>query len=763
MKTIKHEPFIEEEEDNMAKDKEGESVTNGETDHEHTNGGGSEGLLTASLDELQSSDYRSILDVVDRLRLCGLGAILQLPQIVVCGNQSSGKSSVLEAITEVPFPRKENLCTRFATEIVMRRAPKDTISTKIIPDKSRPDAEVAKLEAFNQTISDFTELPQLIETATDLMGLNDAEGSGRGTKAFTRDVLSVEIAGPTRLQLTLVDLPGLIQSANKQQTPEDVKLIHELVQDYLSESRTIMLAVVSAKDDFANQSILDKCRAVDPDGQRTLGIITKPDCLRSRSSEKLWIELAQNKKIYFELGWHMLKNRSEDEMVSTFAERNSQEAAFFNSGQYRDVSAHNKGISSLRTRLAQLLYRHLKKELPNLQSELNVKHAQTEGDLQQLGEKRSTAAEQKRFLMGISTAFQGIVNSAANGHYDLPFFGMINTEKYFEDPSNMRRLRAATQHLNLQFASQIRRYGHKYRIWATDDAAGTNTKEDLPEPKLMEEYGEAKALQRTLSRRDAIEWVRDILVRSRGRELPGNFNPLLMSQLFWEQSQNWKQLAQTHIERVNMLCKDFVHAAIHDVVFADISTRLKMLKIDEALDQRCKNATDSLEQIIEDNQRPSITYDPSYTATVQEARALKTKAKMDALIRQATVKVQGGEGEKEVVNPEVLKNGLTQLIEPDMDKTSSEDALDSQLAYYKDEVKTFIANVTKQVIERELLHNLADDTLSPMIINDMSDAEVGYIAAEAEETTHKRDFLESHKAMLEAGQEAFKKALGSYK
>lgn len=129
--------------------------------------------------------------------------------------------------------------------------------------------------------------------------------------------------------------------------------------------------------------------------------------------------------------------------------------------------------------------------MPNLQSELNIKHAQTEVDLQQLGERRSTAAEQKRFLIGISTAFQGIVNSAANGHYDLNFFGMINTEKGFEDPSNMRRLRAATQHLNLQFASQIRQYGHKFRIWAKDDAAGTNAEDDLPELELVDEYAEA--------------------------------------------------------------------------------------------------------------------------------------------------------------------------------------------------------------------------------------------------------------------------------
>ncbi|KAK3673763.1 hypothetical protein LTR78_006316 [Recurvomyces mirabilis] len=91
-----------------------------------------------------------------------------------------------------------------------------------------------------------------------------------------------------------------------------------------------------------------------------------------------------------------------------------------------------------------------------------------------------------------------------------------------------------------------------------------------------------------------------------------------------------------------------------------------------------------------------------------------------------------------------------------MNQSAAEDALDSQLAYYKDEVKIFIANTTKQVVERHLLAELPEDTLSPLMINDMSDQEVGYLAGEAEETTHKR-------VSSWAGQDAFKKALGSYK
>ncbi|KAK3673762.1 hypothetical protein LTR78_006315 [Recurvomyces mirabilis] len=289
--------------------------------------------------------------------------------------------------------------------------------------------------------------------------------------------------------------------------------------------------LTSTHSDFANQGIITKCQKVDKEGQRTLGIITKPDYLKTAASESLWVNLAQNKNIYFELGWHMLEKRSEDEMDSSLEQRNKAEEAFFAKGKYRDLAAHNKGITTLRTRLAQLLYRHLKKELPQLQTDLSSKYEQTLAGLQHLGLKRSTATEQKRFLMAVTTEYQATVNGAAEGHYALPFFGSIDTTKGFEDAGNMRRLRAAVPHLNLQFAGQMRQGGHKFRVQSSDGTSGPNTMDER-EPDLMDEYAEAKSLQRSMSRKDTVEWVKELLVRTRGRELPGNFNPLLMSQLF---------------------------------------------------------------------------------------------------------------------------------------------------------------------------------------------------------------------------------------
>ncbi|TKA23456.1 hypothetical protein B0A50_07483 [Salinomyces thailandicus] len=123
-----------------------------------------------------------------------------------------------------------------------------------------------------------------MEEATNLMGLGD-DGSGT-SRAFSRDVLSIEIAGPGRPHLTLVDLPDLIHSENKMQSKEDVELIRGLVDDCIKEKRTIIMAVVSAKNDYTNQIILNKCRDVGPKGRRTIGIITKPDFLEPGSDNE---------------------------------------------------------------------------------------------------------------------------------------------------------------------------------------------------------------------------------------------------------------------------------------------------------------------------------------------------------------------------------------------------------------------------------------------------------------------------------------------
>ena len=159
-----------------------------------------EAVTTPSMKALLSPEQAKIIDLVDHLRQSGLGAVLKLPQLVVCGDQSSGKSSVLEAISQIPFPRKENLCTRFATEIILRNSPTPSVNAKITPDKTRPASEQDELAKFHRSIDDVSEFPSVVEQATLAMGL-ETTVTDDTKRTFSRDVLSVEICGPGRPQL----------------------------------------------------------------------------------------------------------------------------------------------------------------------------------------------------------------------------------------------------------------------------------------------------------------------------------------------------------------------------------------------------------------------------------------------------------------------------------------------------------------------------------------------------------------------------------
>lgn len=206
------------------------------------------------------------------------------------------------------------------------------------------------------------------------------------------------------------------------------------------------------------------------------------------------------------------------------------------------------------------------------------------------------------------------------------------------------------------------------------------------EPELDEDYAAFAGWQEVIERPEAVMRVRKILVRSRGRELPGTFNPVLISQLFWEQSENWKPIAEHHIEKVAGVCSAFATAALNFSASPEVSYGLQSLRVDKALGERLTNAKAELLCIIADMKHHPITYNPAYTAMMQKTRYEKHSSKFKTLVHQAEIDVVNAYNKHQTdhyLKPDVMRNGMDTLLEPDMDKTSAEDALDSQQAYYK--------------------------------------------------------------------------------
>ena len=137
-----------------------------------------------------------------------------------------------------------------------------------------------------------------------------------------------------------------------------------------------------------------------------------------------------------------------------------------------------------------------------------------------------------------------------------------------------------------------------------------------------------------LTKNEALDWVGNILRRSRGRELPGTFNPLLITQLFKEQSEYWEVMANEHMVRVYQKCTDFVRLVLEHVAPAD-TAKLISAKTAAALEASFAAAKGKLDKLIKDKKGHPSTYNHYFTTTVQRGRKRKLAEAADLQAKAA--------------------------------------------------------------------------------------------------------------------------------
>ncbi len=199
--------------------------------------------------------------------------ILDLPQIVVVGEQSSGKSSVLEGLVGRDFlPRGTGIVTRRPLQLQL-------IHKKSIGPGPKEWGEFLHLP--DRKFTNFNEIRREIEAETTRV-------SG-GNKVFwfwflifqriSPQPISLRIYSPNVVTLSLVDLPGLTKVPVGDQPRDIAQRLRELVLEYASRPNALILAVSPANSDLANSDGLRLAREVDPAGERTIGVLTKLDLM----------------------------------------------------------------------------------------------------------------------------------------------------------------------------------------------------------------------------------------------------------------------------------------------------------------------------------------------------------------------------------------------------------------------------------------------------------------------------------------------------
>ncbi|RYC78470.1 hypothetical protein BFJ63_vAg18657 [Fusarium oxysporum f. sp. narcissi] len=527
---------------------------------------------------------------IDQLRERNIATYLALPQLVAVGDQSSGKSSLLENLTGIPFPRGQELCIRYATQITHRRDVISRITIGIIPGPTAPAEHKEKLESFTKEVHSTEQLnaefPDILNKVNTLMGIKTPRNPG-GIKTFTEDVLKIERCGPDEDYLTVIDVPGIFRITTQGVTTDkDRQLVERMVKNYIRDSRTVILAVLPCNVDIATQEILAFAEEVDPTGERTLGILTKPDLLKERSAKAVVCDLVLGKRRPLTLGYYVVRSRGGDEEdcqilrvnPPTFNKDSDGDADLlhrenmFKDEPWTSLPDHKTGIKALRVCLQELLGQIADKAFPKLRSETRRKLTEKQEELASLGPPRQTGRQQQQFLVSVASKFQNIVRAALDADY--------STHQAFADDN----LRLITEVVNMtdEFAVDFEACAHTYLFETVSKIARPifSDSEDEEEEDIDEESSTCfdlnlyPDLEGILTKdwtshqpsKGIMPWITQMHRRSRGVEL-GTFGPRVLSSAFQEQSIYWQKMATQYLSKVILSVHKFILGALGKVCY----------------------------------------------------------------------------------------------------------------------------------------------------------------------------------------------------
>ncbi|KAL0891465.1 hypothetical protein Bca101_015448 [Brassica carinata] len=348
----------------------------------------------------------SVIPIVNKLQdifaQLGTHSSIELPQVAVVGSQSSGKSSVLEALVGRDFlPRGNDICTRRPLVLQL-------VQTKSKSDGGESDDEWGEFLHLpsNRRIHDFSEIRREIEAET-----NRLAGGNKGVKDKQ---IRLKIFSPNVLDITLVDLPGITKVPVGDQPTDIEARIRTMILSYIKQPSCLILAVTPANSDLANSDALQIAGNADPDGHRTIGVITKLDIMDKGTDAR---DLLLGKVVPLRLGYVGVVNRCQEDILlnRSVKEALSAEEKFFRSRPAYHGLADRVGIPQLAKKLNQILVQHIKALLPDLKSRISNALVATAKEHQSYGEITESRAGQGALLLNFLSKYCEAYSSLLEG------------------------------------------------------------------------------------------------------------------------------------------------------------------------------------------------------------------------------------------------------------------------------------------------------------------------------------------------------------
>lgn len=317
----------------------------------------------------------------------GSSSPVDLPQITVVGSQSSGKSSVLENIVGRDFlPRGTGIVTRrpLVLQLINRRpGSNQQDADKLITVTDKGDKSENNLEEWGE----FLHLPNkrfynFEEIRDEIVRETDAKtGKNLGISPVP---INLRIYSPHVLTLTLVDLPGLTKVPVGDQPKDIERQIRDMVMKYISKPNAIILSVNASNTDLANSDGLKLAREVDPEGARTIGVLTKVDLMDEGTDV---VDILAGRVIPLRFGYIPVINRGQRDIESkkTIREALRDEAAFFENHPSYKAKSQYCGTPYLAKKLNSILLHHIKGTLPDIKMRIDHSLKKYQQELSMLG------------------------------------------------------------------------------------------------------------------------------------------------------------------------------------------------------------------------------------------------------------------------------------------------------------------------------------------------------------------------------------------
>ncbi|KAF9114707.1 hypothetical protein BGX27_010099 [Mortierella sp. AM989] len=530
----------------------------------------------------ENPEYQETLDKINKVRSLGLSAILKIPQIAIVGDQSSGKSSVLEAITKLTFPRDKDTCTSFATQVNMRRNEKVEM--------------LARIEG--QT--DFNKKYHAQEAQWDIHTIiNDAKEILCSQVAISEKVLEITLSGPTLSPLTIIDLPGYISTTVDGQDKSIVGTIRDINTRYIKDSRTIILAVVPANVDLNNSTALGQAELYDHNNERTIPIVTKPDTVEPDLLPNL-VETLLNRKKHMKLGYLVMRNSRHGEMKNTWDEAKRQEEDFFRSSNLWDrVSNERKGRESVNKFLGDILYKHIKGELPSLKEEIKRMIDGSQMEISSLGPQMTSMDDAKRQYSNCVQALQRSLDAFLAGDYSLDYLAKFKTS--FTSISSSRSPES------ISYMAYTTESGNR-------DTSSHTSNDDFPPPPSTENKPFVRATLDSMYSRYSQDMnrgkhivpknkINELLVRYRGTGLPGILTSNTFTQIYRETLVHLRDTTNDHVRKMH---SELFDAVINFIDFAadPLLTDLLQLEFEKFYHLQVAKIEDNVKSMFEDESKP---------------------------------------------------------------------------------------------------------------------------------------------------------------